>query len=144
MLIGKYSHNLDSKNRLIVPVKLRDGLGESFIVTKWLDGCLAAFTLDRWESMMSKLAAIPATKKEVRTYARMLSSNAQECSFDNLGRIQLNSFMIKTAKLKKTCMIIGAVDHVEIWAEDVWNAYEEAADEQFEEVAESLTELLAS
>ena len=52
--------------------------------------------------------------------------------------------MIKTAKLQKACMIIGAVDHVEIWAEDVWNAYEEQADESFEDVAESLTELLAS
>ncbi|MBR3357553.1 MAG: division/cell wall cluster transcriptional repressor MraZ [Solobacterium sp.] len=144
MLIGKYSHNLDSKNRLIVPVKLRDGLGDSFVVTKWLDGCLAAFTMERWETMMAKLASIPATKKEARTYARTLAANAQECSFDSLGRIQLSGFMIKTAKLKKTCMIIGAIDHVEIWAEDVWNEYEEKADESFEEVAESLTELLAS
>lgn len=144
MLIGKYSHNLDSKNRLIVPVKLRDGLGESFVVTKWLDGCLAAFTMEHWENMMKKLAEIPSTKKEARMYSRTLAANAQECSFDSLGRIQLSGFMIKAAQLKKTCMIIGAADHVEIWAEDRWNAYEQLSDGQFEEIAESLTEMLAS
>ena len=116
MLNGKYSHNLDSKNRLIVPVRLREDLGESFMVSKWLDGCLAIFPMDRWNEMMDRIMKIPSTNKDVRMFSRMLSANSQECSFDSLGRIQLSGFMIKDAALKKACMMIGATEHVGSWA----------------------------
>ena len=41
MLIGEYEHSLDVKGRLIMPAKLRQDIGETFIITKGLDGgCL--------------------------------------------------------------------------------------------------------
>ena len=66
MFIGQYRHNLDSKNRLIIPAKFRDSLGESFIVTKGLDGCLTVYTNEDWEAMIQKLTQIPSTKKDIR------------------------------------------------------------------------------
>lgn len=44
MLIGEYEHSLDTKGRLIMPAKLREDIGEKFIVTKGLDGCLFGFS----------------------------------------------------------------------------------------------------
>ena len=87
MFIGQYRHNLDAKNRIIVPAKFRDGLGEVFVVTKGLDGCLSIYTDERWSEMIASLERIPATKKEARQYMRSLTSKAVECSLDNQGRI---------------------------------------------------------
>ena len=142
MFIGEYRHNLDSKNRIIIPVKFRDGLGETFIVNKGLDGCLAVYTEDKWMSMLNSLEKIPSTKREARLYMRALTSKAQECSLDNQGRIQLPPFLVQTAELNKNCVVIGAGDHVEIWPQETWDAYDEEASESFEAVAEALTEYL--
>ena len=142
MFIGQYRHNLDAKNRIIVPARFRDGLGEEFVVTKGLDGCLSIFTADKWTEMIGRLERIPATKREARQYLRSLTSKAVECSLDNQGRIQLQQFLIATANIKKSCVIVGVADHVEIWPEETWDSYDEEASESFETVAESLTEFL--
>ena len=142
MFIGQYRHNLDAKNRIIVPAKFRDGLGEGFVVTKGLDGCLSIYTAERWTEMISRLERIPATKREARQYLRSLTSKAVECSLDNQGRIQLPQFLLATASIQKSCVVVGVADHVEIWPEETWDSYDEEASESFETVAESLTEFL--
>ncbi|MCR4950158.1 MAG: division/cell wall cluster transcriptional repressor MraZ [Solobacterium sp.] len=142
MFIGEYRHTLDAKNRLIIPVKFRDQLGDSFIVTKGLDGCLAVYTEDRWMNMIAKLEQIPSTKKEARLYMRSLTSKAAECSLDKMGRIQLPQYLVQTAGIDKNCAVIGAADHVEIWPEDRWDQYDEDSSDSFETVAETLTEYL--
>ncbi len=142
MFIGQYRHNLDAKNRIIVPAKFRDGLGEVFVVTKGLDGCLSIYTDERWSEMIASLERIPATKKEARQYMRSLTSKAVECSLDNQGRIMLPQFLLATANIKKSCVVVGVADHVEIWPEETWDSYDEEASESFETVAESLTEFL--
>ena len=142
MFIGQYRHNLDAKNRIIVPAKFRDGLGEGFVVTKGLDGCLSIYTAERWAEMISRLERIPATKREARQYLRSLTSKAVECSLDNQGRIQLPQFLLATASIQKSCVVVGVADHVEIWPEETWDTYDEEASESFETVAESLTEFL--
>ena len=40
MFMGEYSHTIDAKGRIIVPVKFRESLGDNFVVTKGLDNCL--------------------------------------------------------------------------------------------------------
>ena len=142
MFIGQYRNNLDAKNRIIVPAKFRDGLGEVFVVTKGLDGCLSIYTDERWSEMIASLERIPATKKEARQYMRSLTSKAVECSLDNQGRIMLPQFLLATANIKKSCVVVGVADHVEIWPEETWDSYDEEASESFETVAESLTEFL--
>lgn len=142
MFMGEYQHNLDSKNRLIVPAKFREGLGDSFVVTKGLDGCLSIYTLDKWSSMIQRLSEIPSTKKEARQYIRSITSKATECSLDSQGRIQLPAYLIKTAEITKECIVIGVADRVEIWSQERWDNYDEDASESFESVAESLTEFL--
>lgn len=142
MFMGEYRHNLDAKNRLIIPAKFRDDLGNSFVVTKGLDGCLSIYTADHWAAMIDKLASIPSTKKEARQYIRSLTSKAVECSLDSMGRIQLPQYLLKTAHIEKSCVIIGVADRIEIWPEEGWDDYEEEASASFESVAESLTEYL--
>ncbi len=142
MFIGQYRHNLDSKNRLIIPAKFRDALSGTFFVTKGLDGCLSVYTAEQWETMISKLAQIPSTKKEARMYLRTLTANACDVSLDAQGRIQLQQFLLSGAQIKKSVVIVGVADHIEIWPEEQWETYDDLASESFESVAESLTEFL--
>ena len=142
MFVGKYQNSIDSKSRLIIPAKLRDGLGESFTVTKGLDGCLSIYTQDRWEAMISKISMIPGTKKEARMYLRVLTGNATDCTLDSQGRIQLPQFLVAQAHIEKNCVIVGVADHIEIWSEEQWDAYEDLASESIDSVAETLPEYL--
>jgi MraZ protein len=142
MFMGEFRHSLDSKNRIIIPAKFRDELGSTFVVTKGLDGCLTVYTSQQWEGVMKQLEQLPATKHETRMYIRSLTANAAECEFDSQGRIQLPSNLVRQAEIAKQCVIIGAADHVEIWAEERWDKYSEEASGSFEDIAESLTEFL--
>ena len=138
--MGEYQHNLDTKGRIIIPAKFRDELGDTMVVTRWLDGCLAIYTMEQWQSLYEKLRTLPSTKREARRFTHMIMAKASECTLDTQGRIRLPQPLIQEASLEKACVVIGVSDHVEIWDQEKWNEYYEVASESFEDIAESLTE----
>lgn len=140
MFIGEYQHSIDTKGRIIVPAKFRTELGETMIVTRGLDGCLTIYTEEQWQEVYAKLKSLPQTKREVRMYIHMVTSKAAECELDGQGRIRIPSHLTKEAGLEKECVVVGVSDHVEIWDKQRWNDYYEMASENYEEIAESLTE----
>ncbi len=88
MLIGEYSHTIDSKGRMIVPAKFRTELGERFIVTKGFDGCLYGYSISEWQSIEEKVKTLPLiTGKDARNFTRFFFSSAIECELDSQGRI---------------------------------------------------------
>lgn len=140
MFYGEYRHSCDTKNRLSIPSKLRSELGNSFIVTRGLDKCLNIYTTDAWNARMEELMKLPQTKKEVRIYIRTVASQAVNCECDAQGRIQLPAFLKEAAMINKQCVITGALDHVEIWAEEKWEEFREE-NEDIESIAEIITEM---
>lgn len=142
MFMGEYRHNLDSKNRLIIPAKFRDQLSTSVYVTEWMDGCLAAYTEDKWNEMIMKLNRLPKTNAAARAYVRRITGKADECTVDGQGRILLPQFLINDTKIQKNCVIVGVSDHFEIWPEEKYDSYDEETTGSFEELAEGLTDLL--
>ena len=73
MFMGEYNHTLDTKGRLIIPTKFRDGLGEEFKVTRGLDGCLFAFPLGEWEKFEEQLRSLPEEYyEEISQYVEYL------------------------------------------------------------------------
>lgn len=142
MFIGEYRHSIDNKNRLIIPSKYRDELGSNFIVSKGFDGCLTIYTQEQWTIKFEQIKKLPITKKQTRYYIHALTSKAIECDLDKNGRIQLPQSLIDEATIKKECVIVGVDDHVEIWADTVWEEYYKVASESFEDIAEELTEFL--
>ena len=62
MFMGEYNHTIDAKGRLIIPSKFRELLGEEFVLTRGLDGCLYIYPMDEWESFEMKLRSLPLTK----------------------------------------------------------------------------------
>lgn len=140
VFIGEYQHTIDPKGRIIIPAKFRDQLGETMIVTRWLDGCLALYTMDQWQQVFENLKKLPSTKREARMYTHMIMSKAAECELDSQGRIRIPGHLSAEASLTKNCVLVGVSDHVEIWDKERWDAYYATASENFEEIAESLTE----
>ena len=138
MLIGEYHHNIDEKGRLIIPSKFREEIGESFIVTKGLDGCLFVYSLPEWEKIVNKLKKLPFTKKDARTFTRFFLSCATVCEFDRQGRINLVNSLIEYAGLKKECAVIGVNDRLEIWALDKFNNLMEEKTLELDDIAENL------
>ena len=142
MFIGEYQHNLDAKGRIIIPSRFRDELHTTFILARGLDGCLTIYSLKQWEKLFEEVNKLPTTKKAARQYIRMLTSTATECTLDTQGRIPIPAFLAKPVNITKECVIIGANDHIEIWDKEIWDNYYVDASNNFEEVAENLSELL--
>lgn len=140
--IGEYAHNIDKKGRIIIPAKFRDAYDGKLIVSKGLDGCLNLYTLEQWNQMMQQLMSLPNTKKETRLFKRNLAAKASECEIDNQGRILIPANLVKEADLIKECFVIGTGNTVEIWSKQRWDAYNDEHSDDFEEVAETLTEFL--
>ena len=74
MFMGEYNHTVDAKGRLIVPSKFREQLGEEFVVTKGLDGCLFVYDNSEWKALEEKLHALPLTNANARKFARFFRS----------------------------------------------------------------------
>ena len=140
MLIGEYHHNIDDKGRLTIPSKFREEIGEKFIVTRGLDGCLFAYSMDEWDKIVAKLNVLPFTKKDARTFTRFFLSGATVCEFDKQGRINIQKNLIDYAGLKKECAIIGVNDRLEIWELEKINNLYESDIEKLDDIAENLFE----
>ena len=138
MLIGEYHHNIDEKGRLIIPSKFREEIGNSFIVTRGLDGCLFVYSLVEWEKMVNKLKKLPFTKKDARTFSRFFLASATVCEFDRQGRINLMNSLTLYAGLKKECAIIGVNDRLEIWDLEKFNNLMKENEEELDEISENL------
>ena len=88
MFIGEYEHNIDAKGRVIMPSKLREeGIGEKFIVTKGLDGCLFAYSKTEWSNFEEKLKTLPLTNKNARDFVRFFLSGATESGSFPVGTL---------------------------------------------------------
>ncbi len=113
MLIGEYQHSLDSKGRVNFPAKLRESLGETFIITKGLDNCLFVYSMDEWKVLEDKIRALPMSK--ARDLQRFLFAGAVEVEADKQGRVIIPQNLRSYAGLEKDIMVIGASVRVEIW-----------------------------
>ena len=138
MLMGEFHHNIDEKNRLVIPSKFRSELGEKFIVTRGLDKCLFVFSLVEWDKFASKLKTLPFTHRDARNFTRFLLSGAADCELDRSGRVCITSPLIEYADITKECVIIGANDRIEIWSKESWDKFINDNEDNLSEIAENL------
>lgn len=137
MFMGEYHHSIDSKGRIIIPVKVRDDLGENFIVTRGLDGCLFLYPKNEWDRIISKYKELPDTKDK-RQFMRIFLSGATICEYDKQGRINIPNPLIEFAKLEKDCIIIGVDEKLEIWSKERWEEFIANNEDNLSDIADSL------
>ena len=137
MFMGEYHHSIDAKGRIIIPSKVRDDLGENFIVTRGLDGCLFLYPKNEWDRIISKYKELPDTKDK-RQFMRIFLSGATICEYDKQGRINIPNPLIEFAKLEKDCIIIGVDEKLEIWSKERWEEFIANNEENLSDIADSL------
>lgn len=136
MFMGEYNHTVDAKGRLIVPSKFREQLGDEFVVTKGLDGCLFVYENTEWKILEEKLKNLPLTNANARKITRFFLAGATLCEVDKQGRILLPAVLREFAKIEKDAVMVGVGNRIEIWSKESWtsaNVYDD-----MDEIAESM------
>ena len=140
MFMGEYNHTIDAKGRLIIPARFRELLGEEFILTKGLDGCLSIYPMDAWEAFETKLRALPLTNKNARTFTRFFVAGATNCELDKQGRILVPQTLREFAGLEKEVVLTGNLDRIEIWSKEKWS--ENCNYDDMDNIAESMQDMV--
>ena len=138
MFMGEFHHNIDEKGRLIIPSKFRNDLGNKFIITRGIEKCIFVYSLNEWNNIVNELNELPFTRKNARTFMRMLMSGATECELDSNGRINIPSPLVNYASIDKECVVIGVGDRLEIWSNEGFENFFNDNIDNFDEIAETL------
>lgn len=141
MFMGEYNHTIDAKGRFIIPAKFREILGDKFIVTKGLDGCLFVYPKSEWSSFEEKLKVLPLTNKDARQFTRFFLAGAAACEVDKQGRILLPQVLRDFAQLEKEIVLIGVASRVEIWSKINWEQSMSTYNDDMNEIAEKMESL---
>ncbi|HPU63158.1 MAG TPA: division/cell wall cluster transcriptional repressor MraZ [Mobilitalea sp.] len=119
MFMGEYVHTIDAKGRIIIPSKFREELGDEFVLTLGLDGCLFAYPYSEWQIFVEKLKTLPGTK-EARQLQRYFMAGAAACQADKQGRILIPAKLRESAALEKEIVFVGVLNKIEIWNKERW------------------------
>ncbi len=139
MYMGEYNHTIDAKGRLIIPSKFRDVLGDEFVVTKGLDGCLFVYDNAEWSAFEAKLKTLPLMDKEARRFVRFFLAGAANVEVDKQGRILLPSVLRDFAAIDKDVVLVGVGARIEIWSKENWS--EAAEYDDMDDIAEHMSKL---
>ena len=138
MFQGEYQHGLDTKGRLILPVRIREELGTQFVLTKGLDGCLFIFTPSAWMDFSDKLNQLPTSSKEARKLKRYFIGSSIECETDKQGRFLIPPVLRNFAEIDKEVTILGVSDKIEIWSTERYEEYQNEDDMSIEDISGEL------
>lgn len=138
MFIGEYQHSIDDKGRLAVPAKFRSVIKNGAVITHGLDRCLFVFEKKEWEIWASKIKAMPISQSNSRAFSRLMIGGAMEADLDVQGRILIPDYLKEYAGLKKSAVIAGLYNRLEIWDAESWKKYKSKTEASSEEIAENL------
>ena len=138
MFMGEYNHTIDAKSRLIIPSKFRESLGDEFVVTKGLDGCLFVYDNHEWAVFEEKLRSLPINSPDVRKFVRFFLAGACEAEVDKQGRILIPSNLRDFAALEKDVVLVGVSRRIEIWNKEKWSEITAQYDDNMDEIAANL------
>lgn len=128
MLKGNYNQTMDAKGRMTFPAKLREIIGEKFVVTKGVDGCLFVYSLEDFEARAMKISTLPLAQG--RNIQRSFMANAVEVEADKQGRILVPQPLRDMAGLSKDIVVAGVSNRCEIWDKQRWDDLNDSVDEQ--------------
>ncbi len=140
-MFGQYTHAVDPKGRVNIPMKFREKLGETFYLVKSTDQCLDVFPAHAWEELKRKMQQASQFNKAIKEYQRVIISSAVESSTDRQGRVLIPQNLREFAGVDKEVMIAGLGERLEIWPLDKWNARYVDIELDMEAIAEELAKL---
>jgi MraZ protein len=140
MLLGEHEHTLDDKNRLTLPARLREQLGDRVVVTRGLDGCLYVYAVPAWERLSDRVGTLDPLSGEARTLQRFFFASAAEADLDKQGRIVIPVHLLTAAGIGREVTVTGVRDHLEIWDRAAWRTQRQTVEGSAEDVAQRLAD----
>ena len=138
MLLGEHEHALDDKNRLTLPARQRDQLGDRVVVTRGLDGCLYVYAAAEWAKLAERVGTLDPLSREARTMQRFFFASGMEAELDKQGRIVIPANLLQSAGIGRDVTVAGIYDHLEIWDRVAWRDQRQTVEGSAEDVAERL------
>lgn len=146
MFRGSSTHNLDAKGRIVIPSRFREiiraGGGDTVMITR-MDKSLFAYTLTEWSKIESRILDLAEKSDHMRRFRRVFVGGAFECNCDKQNRVLIPPSLRKYAQLTKEIVLVGVLDHFEIWSEENWDLENEAMENDMlkEEVRSEISRL---
>ncbi len=136
---GSYDYSLDAKNRLTVPAKFRAAFSGGVVLVKWLEPCVAVWAPERFERFTeSFLSELGPVSRERRKLTRYFAGSSFDTELDSAGRITLNPALLAHAGIEKEVVVVGSIDHLQVWDREKWLADQRELSAEIVEIAESL------
>lgn len=142
MFIGEYTHTIDEKGRLAIPVKFRKDLAKGAVITRGLDNCLFLYPIEEWKVLADKLSKLPIGQANTRAFARLMLAGAMDAILDKQGRILIPDYLRKFGKISKKIVLAGLYNRIEVWGENEWEKFKNGAEKSSNDIAEKLGEIV--
>ncbi len=136
MFLGTHTPKLDEKGRLILPAKFRDELADGLVVTRFQERCLAIWPMATFVEVAQTVRG-GSSNQQVRDYQRMLASGASDETPDKQGRITIPPHLRAYAGLDKECVVVGAINRVEVWDAAAWEEYSQEKESAYADLDEA-------
>jgi MraZ protein len=138
MLLGEHEHSLDDKNRLTLPAKLREQLGDQVVITRGMDGCLYVYARAAWDALAARIGGLDSLSADTRSMQRHFFVNANAAELDKQGRVVIPAILLEREGVGREVTVNGVYDHLEIWDRTAWAKQQQAVEGSAEDVAERL------
>ena len=138
MFFGSFNHTLDEKNRLVIPSKMRENLGSKLYIMKGFEGALSIYQESEFQKLVEQLSALPFNKQSSRDFIRIQLGSVSELEIDKANRVQLPTAILNKYKFGKEVVVLGVLDHIEVWDKEVFEEYSYKKEKEFEINAENL------
>ena len=141
---GSYSYSVDSKARINIPSKLRKYVSpdanETFVITRGFERCLFIYPLDEWNILEQSIRKLSTSNAEHRFFVRALLQYATECQLDGQSRITIPKELMQFAGIEDQVLILGVLEHIEVWNPRIHIEYANAQTESYENIAQKVFE----
>ncbi|GIV60104.1 division/cell wall cluster transcriptional repressor MraZ [Rhodocaloribacter litoris] len=139
---GQASYSVDSKGRVAIPAKMRSAMNpeakNTFTITRGFEQCIFLYPLDKWEAIEDEFEQLNLYQRESRDFVRIILMWAEEVTLDGQGRVRIPETLMDYARITDKALIIGALDHIEIWNPELFDAYINSKAERYETLAEQV------
>jgi MraZ protein len=125
-LKGTYINTIDDKGRMAFPSKLKNKLGDEFVITIGKD-CLQVFSPDAWAEYTEKFRGLSG---EAARAAKIIVNSAIDAEPDKQGRITISKDLRVTAGLTKDVTVVGVINHAEIWDSERYERFKQNVPEE--------------
>lgn len=146
LLLGSSIQKLDDKNRLRLPAKFREQMGDKYILTQFAGGCIAVYSEEHGSKLIEQIVATESLSPEKSEVLRQFTSTSATAEGDAQGRFMLPQSLIDFADIKKDIVVVGSISKVEIWSAERWQQRQGKVDNSvqgFDETMKRLNEILS-